>query len=234
MSKASAVKAIRLGGSLSLVIFPLLFMLVFVLHMESYAEMLEFRLAHEPYLAPEIMDGFIDRARSWRYYVVPHLLGYISMPFLISAALCLGYILFESHPWTAIIGTTMSCIGALFMGGMLAMWLSFDAIGNVAPGDVGGAVQALEELIRMQGPLLLSTILAGLSLSGLMVLAAGLLVSRLVPRWAAIAILVGSLMMSIFIDVDNLMFAGALIMLAGTAPIAWQFAFGGLSEKPAA
>ena len=75
------------------------------------------------------------------------------------------------------------------MGGMLAMWLSFDAIGNVAPNEVAGAIPALEELIRMQGPLLFSTILAGLSLLGLMVLAVGLFVSRLVPRWCAVMIL---------------------------------------------
>lgn len=217
--------ALRVGGSLSLVGFPLLFMLVFLLHMESFSEVLQFRLTHEPYVASEIMDGLIDRPRSWRYYLLPHLVGYISMPFLIAAALCLGYILFESRPWTAIVGTTMSCIGAVFMGGMLAMWLSFDAIGNVAPSDVAGAIPALEELIAMQGPLLLSTVLTGLSLLGLMVLSIGLFLSRVVPRWAAAAILLGSLMMSIFIDVDNLMLAGALITLAGMVPIAWRFAF---------
>ncbi len=126
----------------------------------------------------------------------------------------------------------MSCIGAVFMGGMLAMWLSFDAIGNVAPSEVAGAIPALEELITMQGPLLLSTVLTGLSLLGLMVLAIGLFVSQLVPRWAAAAILVGNLMMSIFIDVDNLMLSGALITLVGMAPIAWQFALGKLGMGP--
>ena len=225
MSHRNAQVALRLGGSLSLVVFPSLFLLVFLLHMESFSEVLQFRLAHEPYVASEIMDGLIDRPRSWRYYVLPHLVGYISMPFLIAAALCLGYILFESRPWTAIVGTTMSCIGAVFMGGMLAMWLSFDAIGNVARSDVAGAIPALEELIAMRGPLLLSTVLTGLSLLGLMVLSIGLFLSRAVPRWAAAAILLGSLMMSIFIDVDNLMLAGALITLAGMVPIAWQFAF---------
>jgi hypothetical protein len=227
MSHRNAQVALRLGGSLSLVVFPSLFMLVFLLHMESFSEVLQFRLAHEPYVASEIMDGLIDRPRSWRYYVLPHLVGYISMPFLIAAALCLGYILFESRPWTAIVGTTMSCIGAVFMGGMLAMWLSFDAVGNVAPSDVVGAIPALEELIAMQGPLLVSTVLTGLSLLGLMVLSIGLFLSRVVPRWAAAAILLGSLMMSTFIDVDNLMLAGALITLAGMVPIAWQFAFDG-------
>ena len=99
---------------------------------------------------------------------------------------------------------------------------------NVAPGQSAGTVPALEALIRMQGPLLWSTILAGFSLIGLMVLAIGLFRSRLVPRWCALLILIGSLMMSVFIDVDNLMLAGALLVLSGTAPIAWQFASGRL------
>lgn len=233
MNGKTATQALRLGGGLCLVIFPLLFMLVFALHVRSASELLEFRLQHEPYLAPQIMDGLTDRAGSQRYYVLPHLLGYASMPFLIGAALSLGYILYGARPWMAIAGTALSCIGAVFMGGMLAMWLSFDALGNVAPGNVAGALPALEELIRMQGPLLLSTILAGLSLLGLMVLAAGLFLSRLVPRWCAVMILTGSLMMSIFIDVDNLMLIGALILLAGMAPIARAFASGDLPKHRA-
>ena len=218
----------RIGGSLCLVVFPVLFALVFVLHVEHPAELLELRLQHDPYLAAEIMEGLADRAGSQRFYVLPHMLGYLSMPFLIGAAVCLGYILFAAKPWFAIVGAALSCAGAVFMGGMLAMWLSFDALGNVGPADFAGAVPALEALIRMQGPLLWSTILAGLSLLGLIILAIGLLQSRIVPRWTALLILLGSLMMSAFIDVDNLMLLGALLVLAGMTPIAWEFAAGRL------
>ncbi len=223
-----ARQALRIGGSLCLVLFPVLFALVFLLHVERPAELLELRLQHDPYLATEIMEGLADRARSQRFYVLPHMLGYLSMPFLIGAAVCLGYILFAAKPWFAIIGATLSCTGAVFMGGMLAMWLSFDALGNVGPAAAGGAVPALEALIRMQGPLLWTTILAGLSLLGLSILAIGLFQSRIVPRWSALLILLGSLMMSVFIDVDNLMLLGALLVLAGMTPIAWEFAAGHL------
>lgn len=108
------------------------------------------------------------------------------------------------------------------MAGMLAMWLSFAAIGHVSAEQVAGAIPALEALIEMQGPLLLSTMLTAFSLLGLMVLAVGLFLGSVVPRWCAVMIFIGSLMMSVFIDVDNLMFIGALTTFVGMAPIGWK------------
>ena len=213
---------LRTVGGLSLLLFPLMFMAVFALHMESPAEILQFRLRHDPYLAPDIMAALTDPARSQRYYMLPHMVGYLSMPVLICAALGLGYILYRARPWLAIVGAAMTCVGAVFMAGMLAMWLSFAAIGNVDNEQVAGAIPALEALIQMQGPLLLSTILTAFSLLGLMVLAVGLFLSRLVPRWSAAMIFIGSVMMSVFIDVDNLMFIGALLTFVGMAPIGWM------------
>lgn len=200
----------------------MMFMAVFALHMESPAEIFQFKLRHDPYDATEIMMSLTDPARSQRYYVLPHMLGYLSMPVLICAALSLGYILFRAKPWFAIIGATMTCIGAVFMAGMLAMWLSFAALGNVSAEHVAGAIPALGALMEMQGPLLLSTVLTGFSLLGLMVMAVGLFLSDLVPKWCAVMIFVGSLMMSVFIDVDNLMFIGALVTFVGMAPIGWM------------
>jgi hypothetical protein len=215
-----ARSVLRIGGSLALLIFPLMFMMVFVLHVENPSDMLELRLRHDPYLAADIMAALRDAPHAQRYYVLPHMLGYLSMPFLIAAALSLGYILFDARPWWAIVGVTMTCVGAVFMAGMLAMWLAFAAIGNVPGDQVAGATAALEALIEMQGPLLYSTILTGFSLLGLMILAVGLFLSGVVPGWSAVMIFIGSLMMTLFIDLDNLMFAGAFMTFCGMAPIA--------------
>jgi hypothetical protein len=211
---------LRIGGSLALVLFPLMFMAVFALHIDSRDEILRLKWRHDPYLAPDIMATLRDRPRAQRYYVLPHLIGYLSMPVLIAAALCLGAILYRVKPGWAIVGATMSCTGAVFMAGMLAMWLGFAAIGNVPAAEVPGATAALEALIEMQGPLLWSTILTGLSLVGLMVLAVGLFVGGVVPKWSAALIFAGCLMMCLFIDLDNLMFVGAFLTLCGMAPIA--------------
>jgi hypothetical protein len=211
---------LRIGGSLALVLFPLMFMAVFALHIDSPDEILQLKWRHDPYLAPDIMETLRDRPRARRYYVLPHLIGYLSMPVLIAAALSLGAILYRVKPVWAVVGATMSCAGAVFMAGMLAMWLGFAAIGNVPATEVPGATAALEALIEMQGPLLWSTILTGFSLLGLMVLAVGLFVGGIVPKWSAGLIFVGCLMMCLFIDLDNLMFAGAFLTFCGMAPIA--------------
>ena len=211
---------LRIGGSTALVLFPLMFMGVFALHIDDPAEIFQLKLQHDPYLATEIMDGLRDRPRAQRYYVLPHFLGYLSMPVLIAAALSLGWILHRARPGWAIIGATMATAGAVFMAGMLSMWLGFAAIGNVPAGQVPGATAALEALIEMRGPLLWATILTGLSLLGLMVLAIGLYISDLVPKWSALAIFVGCVIMSAFIDVDNLMFLGAFLTFCGMARIA--------------
>ena len=228
MHAPSPSSVLRVGGSLSLVLFPLMFMAVFATHMESPAEIIQLKLQHDPYLARDIMQSLTDRPRTQRFYVLPHMLGFLSMPVLIAAALTLGYILFPRRPWFATVGATMSIAGAVFMAGMLSMWLGFAAIGRVPVEQVPGATAALDAMIEMQGPLLWATILTGLSLLGLMVLAVGLFVSDIVPRWTAVLILTGSLIMSVFIDVDNLMFAGALITLLGMAPIGWQLFSGRL------
>jgi len=217
-----ARSVLRIGASLALVIFPLMFMLVFALHVESPAELFELKWQHDPYVAADIMAGLSDIPRAQRYYVLPHMVGYLSMPFLIAAALSLGCILFRMRPWWAIVGATMTCVGAVFMAGMLAMWLAFAAIGNVPGEHVPGATAALEALIEMQGPLLYSTILTGFSLLGMMVLAVGLFLSGVVPKWTAVLIFIGCLMMTLFIDLDNLMLTGAFLTLCGMAPIAWM------------
>ncbi len=226
MNNALARATLRIGGGLSLVLFPVMFMMVFALHVEDPAEIVEFKLRHEPYVAAEIMEELRDPVASQRYYVLPHLLGYLAMPVLVAAALSLGYVVFGTRPWLAIIGATMTCIGAVFMAGMLAMWLSFAAIGHVPDGQVAAATSALEALIEMQGPLLLSTILTGLSLLGLMVLAVGLFVGGAAPRWAAAMIFAGSLTMTLFVDVDNLMFVGAFMTFVGMVPIARRLLLG--------
>jgi hypothetical protein len=166
-----------------------------------------------------------------RLYTIPHLVGYLGLPLLISTALCLSSILFKKRPWFALVGASLACIGAIYMGGVFGTWLSFAAIGNVTAAQVEGAIPALEALTKMQGALLLTSILSALSLLGLMVLAVGLFISRIVPRWSAIMIFIGNLMIIAFMDLDNLMFIGAFIMLLGMAPISLKLLKKGKYEE---
>lgn len=222
MNNSEAKAAMRVGGSLSLVIFPLMLMLAFALHFESLFEFFEFELRYEPNTATEFMETLRNPAQSQRYFIMPHMVGYLSIPLLISMALSLGYILFRIRPWFALIGTMMTCVGAVFMSGVFASWLSFAAVGNVSADQAAGAIPVLEALTEMQGVLLYSSILSVLSLLGLMVLAVGLFLGHVAPKWSAVMIFIGNLMIIVFMDLDNWMFIGAFMILLGMAPIGWK------------
>jgi hypothetical protein len=208
----------RIAGGISLIMLPLVLMLAFALHFDSLSDFFVFKLRYEPATANEFMATLTNPNES-RQYTIAHGIGYLGLPLIISTALCLGHILFKKRPWFALVGASLACIGTVYMGGVFGTWLSFAAIGNVTAAQVEGAIPALEALTKMQGALLLSSILSALSLLGLMVLAVGLFISRIVPRWSAIMIFIGNLMIIVFMDLDNLMFIGAFIMLLGMAPI---------------
>jgi hypothetical protein len=217
MENQTVKKIMRIAGGISLVMLPLMLMVAFSLHFDSLSDFFVFKLRYEPRTASEFMST-LRNPTELRQYTTAHWVGYLNLPLLISTALCLAYILFEKRPWLALVGASLTCIGAIFMGGVFGSWLSFAAIGNVTTDQVQGAIPALEALTTMQGALLFTSILSALSLLGIMVLAVGLFFSRIVPKWSAILIFIGNLTILVFMDLDNLMLIGAFVMLLGMLP----------------
>lgn len=211
----------RMAGAVCLVLFPLALMLAFALHFDSVSEFFVFRLRYEPNTPSEFLATLADPNEASQY-TAAHGVGYLSLPLFIATGLCLSYILFKAKPWIALAGASLVCTGAIYMGGLFGTWLSFAAIGNVTPNQIQGAIPVLASLTEMQGPLMLTTILSALSLVGMLVLAVGLFLGRVVPRWSAAMIFIGNLMILVFTDLDNWMFIGALVMLIGMAPISWM------------
>lgn len=212
-------KTLQNLGGVSLILYPLTFMLAFAMHYRSIAEFFVFKLKYVQVPVEESVRMLMgpDAARN---YINPHLVAYFSVPLMISASLALGYVLFEKKPWTALIGVSLTTIGSVFLGGVFAAWLSFAAIGNMPADQFEYAVSAFSALTAMQGTLALTTYLSVLSLLGFLVLAVGLFQSRIVPKWSAGLIFIGTLMIIVFMDLDNWMFIGSLLMLIGMFPIA--------------
>jgi hypothetical protein len=123
----------------------------------------------------------------------------------------------DRMPRLALAGMSASLVGVVYMGGVFGAWLSFSAVGRVRPEEVQGAVPAVAALIRDSPMLTLSSLLGGLSLVGIVVLAAGLFWTRAVPRWQASLVVVGNAMILAFMDIDNLMLVGAALWLIGAA-----------------
>jgi hypothetical protein len=113
------------------------------------------------------------------------------------------------------------------MSGVISTWLSFSAVGRVAPEYYDGAKAALIELTRMEGPLKTVTALSYLTFIGLIILAAGLLQFRIFRIWNMIAIILGSTLFLAFMDLDNWMFIGTILILIGLIPVSRKLSRGG-------
>lgn len=218
MNNQKVIEIMKRIGGISLVLYPAGLMLAFLMHFRSISEFFIFKLKYVqvPVENTVIMLMGPDAMRN---FISPHLVGYFSVPLMLFASFALGYVLFKRKPWFAFIGTSLVCIGIIFLGGVFAAWLAFAAIGNMPPDQFEGAVSAFRELTAMQGPLAITSYLAGLCFLGFLVLAAGLLKSRIIPKWSAGLIFVGNLMIIVFMDLDNWMFVGAFLMLIGFLPI---------------
>lgn len=221
----SAQSVLRAAGAASLLLFPLMLIVAFAMHYTSVGEFFEIKLSYDQLPIEHTVATFMGN-NAGRMYVWPHLIGYFSVPMMIAASLTLGYVLFERAPWFALIGSALTVIGAVFLGGVFAAWLSFAALGNLPADQTGAAVAALTVLTEMKGPLAMTTYLAVLTFLGLMVSAVGLFRARVVPRWSPVALFLGNLMIMAFMDIDNLMLAGAVLILAGLAPLSRSLLFG--------
>jgi hypothetical protein len=197
----------------------------FAMHYTSVGEFFEINLSYVQVPVDRTIAMFMGD-NAGRMYVWPHLFGYFSVPMMIAASLTLGYVLFDRAPWFALIGSALTVTGAIFLGGVFAAWLSFAALGNLPADQTGVAVAALTVLTEMKGPLAMTTYLAVLTFLGLMVSAVGLYRTRIVPRWSPVSLFLGNLMIMAFMDIDNLMLAGAVLMLAGLAPLSRSLLFG--------
>lgn len=218
MKKEKVELLLKNGGAISLLLFPTILMVAFALHFESIAEFLIFKLKYVPNTAEDFMNT-LSGANKARLYVAPHLIGYFSVPFMVATGLCLGKILFKQKPMVSAIGASLTLFGALSLSGVFAAWLSFSAVGNLPSETVESATVVLQELTKMQGPLFLISVLSALSLVGLLIIGIGLFSSNITPKWSSALFSIGNLMIMVFMDLDNWMFIGGLLMLVGMLPV---------------
>ena len=218
MKKEKVDVLLRTGGAASLLLFPAILMVAFALHFESISDFFIVQLKYVPNTTEDFMSTLSGPNKAW-LYVIPHLIGYFSMPFMVATGLCLGKILFKQKPMLSVIGTSLTLFGALSMSGVFAAWLSFSAVGNVPSEIIGSATVVLQELTKMQGPLFLISMLSALSLVGLLIIGIGLFSSNINPKWSSALFSIGNLLIMVFMDLDNWMFIGALFMLFGMLPV---------------
>lgn len=217
--KMTAADAMRIAGSVSLLALPLLLATAFALHYTSLIDFFAFKLIKPPYSPERLLQTLASPDGGFRRYTLPHMVGYLALPLFISAALALATTLFRRTPWHALLGAALTCFGVVFLAGVFGAWMSFAAIGSLTADATVNLLAVLQALTSMQGSLMLSSALSAFTFLGMIILGFGLYQSRMTPRWSAVLFILGNVLILAFIDLDNWMFIGALLMLIGMLPL---------------
>jgi len=216
-------RRLEIIAGVSLIALPLLLAITFLLHFSSFSDFFQFQLTKPDYSAEHFYQTLTSADGGFRMFILPHMVGYVSLPLFIISALAMAYASYRQAPKHAAIGLLFTIIGTVFLAGVFSAWLSFAAVNQTLGIDPQNLVSVLKALTSMQGPLLFSTILSGLSFAGLIILGFGLYQVRTLPRWSTLTYIGGSFMILLFMDLDNWMLIGALLQCLGIWPLAGQF-----------
>jgi hypothetical protein len=217
--KSIPADTVRIAGSVSLLALPLLLAIAFALHYTSLPDFFSFKLFKPPYSAERLLQTLGSQDGGFRQYSLPHLVGYLALPLFVSSSLTLAAAISERAPWHALLGAALTCFGVVFLGGVFGAWLSFAAVGSLSQDATVNLLAVLQALTAMQGALMVSSVLSALTFVGMIILGVGLYRSRMTPRGSAALFVLGNVLILGFIDRDNWMFVGAMLMLVGILPL---------------
>lgn len=215
-------------GSFFLVLAPLLLLIGWALNYDSLLAFLDFNFS-SPFITggksvslEETLATITGPDGGFRSMLLPHYFIYAAMPILIAVGLFLAKLLFNKAPWHALAGATLITIGAVYFIGVLGFWLQLPAIAMVAPDQIENILPFLKAITTVQGVLLVSTALSIFVFLGMIVLSVALYQTRIIPRWSAALIALGSSLIIIFAGTENWMVVGSLFMLIGLFPVSMK------------
>lgn len=198
-----------------LLLFPLLMMLGFLLHFHSFEQFFNFKLSYGTYNSGKLFDTLIEGRG--HIFTVAHFIVFLTIPLFMLAILILSWFLFARQPLLAFAGASIGLIGCTFMAGTIAAWLSFTGIYGLDPVYYDGAKAGFVQLVQMKGMLKILTQGSYLCFIGMIILAAGLI--KTFRLWNMLSIIAGALLFMIFMDLDNWMFIGSILLLLGFIPV---------------
>jgi hypothetical protein len=204
----------------ALLVFPCVFVAVFIMHFRHLADFLHFRWHYEP-RAPERVVGVLIAAQNrWPLIHDPHMIAYLFLPVFPLCAFAMYLLGRKARPLLSAVAMMITITGTIYMGGVFGMWTAFyRGLGQVDPKYLEGATATFAAMTSTQGAFLVTTTLAKLVMIGLAVQALTLWGLRTVPAWAVACVVFGCSLFLLFWDLDNWMLIGTLFMAAGFLPM---------------
>jgi hypothetical protein len=194
---------------------------MFALHFRHFADFFVFRSSYVPVPAADKVTRLIQAQNHWPMIHDPHMLGYLTLPLLVLGAFGLYAVGRRGRPGLAAFGISLTVTGSLFLGGVFGLFTALTrGLGDVDPRYVDGAIATYAAVTADHEAYGLTRRLAMLALLGIATQALALWRAPDVPRWSPALVVAGCALFLAFWDVDNMMFVGAVCLIAGFAPIA--------------
>jgi len=220
MTVTSTTYAVRKILASALLIFPCVFVLVFIMHFRRLADFTHFRTHYVPAPPERVVAALIAAHNRWPLIHDPHMIAYLALPVFPLCAFALYLLGRGARPVASAIAMMVTVTGTIYMGGIFGMWTAFyRGIGLVDSANLAGATATFAALTTPQGAFLVTTTLAKLTMIGLAAQSLTLIGTRAAPLWAIISVVLGCSLFLMFWDLDNWMMIGTLLMAVGFLPM---------------
>ncbi|MBU2510045.1 DUF4386 family protein [bacterium] len=196
----------NVGTALSFFLFPLLFVIAQLMHPNLFH-------------IEVITNGkqWLDHFRGQNLLHLSHFLEFCCAPMLIIMAIHYKNVLRLKSPVLSFIGVCMAFIGALMLlGNKSALCLTISAFDTLNNSQIYQIVPALDVLLKKEAFMIVLWLLPLLPL-GYVVIGIVLFKTKYVPRWQAILLTIGSLMLA-NPEVELINFFASFFLAAGLLP----------------
>jgi hypothetical protein len=209
--------SLRKTAATLLLLFPIILMLAFAMHFNSIHNFFNFHLTRDAYDAGKLFDA-LTTGRG-HGFIMAHTVGFVAIPLFFVTIFTLSGFLYIEKPALAIVGLIAGIIGCTAIAAVFGAWLSFSGISTVDKSYTEGARAGFIELVRMKGMLKFFTLTSYLSFISIIILAAGLIWVKKFKVISMLSLVIGAALFVVFMDMDNWMFIGALLLLLGFLPV---------------
>ena len=220
MTTTSTSPAVRRILARALLVFPIIFVAVFIMHFRRLTDFTHFRTHYTPAPPDRVVAALIAAHNRWPLIHDPHMIAYLALPVFPLCAFALYLLGRNARPVASAIAMMITITGTIYLGGVFGMWTAFyRGLGLVDPANQAGATATFAAMTTPQGAFLVTTTLAKLTMIGLAVQSLTLIGTRVAPLWAILCVVLGCSLFLMFWDLDNWMLIGTLLMAIGFLPM---------------